>query len=686
MLRRIPPAFALIAGCLFVVLPARAQVPPLPSPAPSPAAEVALRVAAISPWMDPDRPLRVSVRILNSTDVAIEDAVVRVAFYSPVRTRSELRLALDRGRSSGLLGTASKRLEAVVAPGEQRAIAIQKDAREISTTLARTGVYPVRITLQHSAGSVSAWTAIPFFSSPPSSRLNLSWILPVTAPTAERPDGVYEAASLDALGTKNLAQQMEVLAARPGLAVTLAPSPSLLDTAANLANGFAVSDLGGISTVPATNATAQDAAAFIAAARRAATSVAEIATVPYAPADLPSLARRGLREDLVRQFVFGRTVIESRLGRTASNETLVPPAFTLDDTSGAALAPLGAQTVVLDTGSIPPSADAPFQPNLFGPSTPVPVRARATTYTALLPDNALRARLDGEGTGALLAQALIAETASAWLEMPVFAGDRLLVLASRRLADPVALAAAADGFRTAPWLRLRTASDAARALAPEGTAVALPSLVRPDSAHLRAARTARRAMALLNEIAAGTVPGADRLDRLIMLSESDEWDATPGMGRALARAVSESVAEVVDRVRVVSDRRVTLTSKTGAVPVTLLNGNDFPVRVRVGLRSAKVGFPAGAERIVELQDADETVDFEVESLGTGSFPVDVTVQSPRGTRVLARGQIVIRSTVVSSVALAAVGGSALFLLIAWIGRGLHRRRNGRSVAASPGTH
>jgi len=645
-----------------------------------------LRVVSISPWMDREHPFRVTVQILNPTDVALEDVFVRVAFYSRVRSRSELRLALDHGRSSRPVTSIPQRIQDTIAPGEQRTIRITKTVAEISPTLARTGVYPVQIAMRHSTGSASAWTAVPALGSAPSSRLNLTWIMPLTAATVTRPDGVYEASVVDALGTHALAQQMEVLAARPGLAVTLAPNPSLLDAAADLSDGFAANGPAGVVSIPATSPTAQNAAAFIDATKRAAASVAEVASVPYAPVDLPSLARRGLREDLLRQFVLGRTVIESRLGRAASADTLLPPAFTFDNLSGTLLAPLGVRNLVLDAGAVPPSADAPFQPNLFGPSTPIAVRARSTKYTALLPDVALRARLDASGQGPLPAQALIAETASAWLEMPGFAAERVLVLASRRLPDYVALGAAVDGFRTAPWIRMRPASEAARVLAPKNSPVALPSPARPDRPHLRAARAARNSLRLLTQIAAETAPGIDRLDRLILLSESAEWDAAPRAGAALARAVTARVDEVVDHIRVVSGRRVTLTSKTGAVPVTLLNGNHFPVRVRVRLQSAKIGFPAGAARTVELQDADETFDFEIEALGTGSFPVDIDVRTPGGARVLARGQIVVRSTVVSTFALAAVGGSTVFLLVAWIGRGLHRRRTGRSVAAAPRAH
>jgi hypothetical protein len=78
------------------------------------------------------------------------------------------------------------------------------------------------------------------------------------------------------------------------------------------------------------------------------------------------------------------------------------------------------------------------------------------------------------------------------------------------------------------------------------------------------------------------------------------------------------------------------------------------------------------------QRGASTIDFSVETRATGSFPLQATVYTPDGRIVLSRVDIVVRSTAVSAVALAATGGGALFLLFAWVRRSV-RRRKARTV-------
>lgn len=673
MFRR-PTAFATPLGLLGLLLtivsaPARAQQPPVEQPF--------VRVAAVSPWMDATHPLSVTLQLGNPTEVAFEQVAVRVSVFAAVGSRSELRQALDDRPPTQLVAAVTQEIAGELAPGEQRTVTVERDVRALSPSIGRTGVYPIELAVRHARDEVRLLTAVPFVASAPQARLNVTWILPVQRPIVTRPDGVYDPAGLETLGMEELTQQAQAIAARPGSPVTLAPSPSLLDTVSDLADGFAQREGDEVTALSDTSPPARQAAQLLEALRRAARSAGEVATAPYAPADFPSLARRGLQADLLRQVTLGRTVVESRLGRAPALSVLMAPGGAIDGPSATALATLGASGIVADQASLPPLPAGPFtpdlRPTLFGPSRPVGVRADGAGPTALLPDAPIGQRLEAPDQGVLLAQALVAETASGWLEIPLNAADRVLVLSSRRLPTPPALGAALDGLARAPWVRMRTASDALAALPPQGDPLVLPRLSRPDRPYLAAARAAREDLGVLRRIAVDTLPQEESLDRLILLAESAEWESEREAGAALARAVSANVRRAIKGLRVEA-RQVTLTSRDGSIPVTVVNENPFPVRLLVRLDSAKVSFPDGASRTVELPSRDTTVDFRVRVRATGSFPVDIRLETPDGTSLLAAGRVTLRSTAVSAVALAVIGGSGLFLLLAWFRRAARRRK------------
>jgi hypothetical protein len=138
--------------------------------------------------------------------------------------------------------------------------------------------------------------------------------------------------------------------------------------------------------------------------------------------------------------------------------------------------------------------------------------------------------------------------------------------------------------------------------------------------------------------------------------------------------VRAAVTGALKGIQVGAGRRVTLTSKSGSVPVTIINKNTFPVRLRIRVESAKVGFPAGATRIIQVDPPNNTIDFTVTARAAGAFPLDVRLETPDGGRLIARGSVILRSSAVSAVALLVVGGSAFFLLFAWARRSQKRAR------------
>ena len=680
MLKRFPRAA--IAAVLAV---SAAAVPSPAGPGPSgqsAAANSLLRIASISPWVDGTHPFTVTAQVLNQTELTLDQAVVTVSVFGRVGSRSQLGQALNGSPPTESLGSFSQTIPGPIAPGQQRAVTLERPVSALLGSIARTGVYPIQISLRDSHGEETASTAMPYFTSPATNALNVTWIVPISAPTVRPVDGVYSQASIDSLDIAELTQQVQAIAARPGTNLTLAPDPSLLDSLSDLADGFELLTPTGRQQVKADDLTARAAAGLLDVFRRAAQAAGEIATVPYVPADLPTLTQRNMRADALRQITLGRSVTEQVLKRAPALSILVPPNLAFDEGSANTLAPLGITGVVIDPATLPEKPAEPFQPGLFGPSRPVALGDG--TPRALLPDAPVTARLAGPEQGVLLAQSIIAETASSYLELPSFGSERVFVIDSPVRMAPTALAATIDGLTSAPWVRIRPATEALTVLPPQGANLPFPTFVRSDSSVLSGARTGRTALSTLDSILVQSLPNGDELDRNLLAAESWEWRTDPASGLRLARRVRSTVLGILSGIQVGSGRRVTLTAKSGSVPVTVINKNAFPVRLRVSVDSAKVGFPSGATQLTQVNPPNDTVDFTVLARAAGSFPLDVRLETPDGARLIARGSVVLRSSAVSTVALLVVAGSTLFLFLAWARR--TRRRNraaARALSATP---
>jgi hypothetical protein len=132
---------------------------------------------------------------------------------------------------------------------------------------------------------------------------------------------------------------------------------------------------------------------------------------------------------------------------------------------------------------------------------------------------------------------------------------------------------------------------------------------------------------------------------------------------------------------------VTLTSRDGAIPLTINNGLDYPVRVRVTLESDKLEFPDGRviDPVLLPPRVPTRVDVPVRARASGAFKLEATITSPGtpaalGLRITS-GQFNVRSTAVSGVGLVLTIAAGLFLLL-WWGRHFRKTRRDKRLIAS----
>ena len=164
---------------------------------------------------------------------------------------------------------------------------------------------------------------------------------------------------------------------------------------------------------------------------------------------------------------------------------------------------------------------------------------------------------------------------------------------------------------------------------------------------------------------------------------SSSWAGAGGSSAARAQlaAVNATVDAFLARIQIPAPGTITLTARSGAIPITFRNDTGQPIRVLVALSSHKLDFPSGSEQTVALPTRSTTIRFDVRSRTSGTFPLAMSVRSADGSLLIAEGRFKVRSTVVSSVGLGLAIGAGVFL-VGWWALDFWRRRRRRRVAAA----
>jgi hypothetical protein len=143
-------------------------------------------------------------------------------------------------------------------------------------------------------------------------------------------------------------------------------------------------------------------------------------------------------------------------------------------------------------------------------------------------------------------------------------------------------------------------------------------------------------------------------------------------------AARDAVAAVDDAVSTPEAVTITLTARSGTVPLTIRNDTGRPVDVQLRFRSPKLELPGGQTRAVTLTEPTTRLDIAVRTRTSGAFPFEVDVTSPDGALTLATTRYSVRSTAVSGVGLVLSIGAGLFLAV-WWARHWRQSRNTKLV-------
>jgi len=426
-----------------------------------------------------------------------------------------------------------------------------------------------------------------------------------------------------------------------------------------------------------------------------ATAGRPVFVTPYADVDIAALTGVG-SPDLPLAFSIGNRVASQVLGRSrvpapvpAPADKFAAVAWPADGRASAAvlqeLDALGVRTVLLAM----PSA-VPYTPSGV---TTVP-DGLGNRLHVFLPDNAIGQLLGSSaatsrdpGTIFQVGQTFLAETAMIIAERPGV--QRPIVLTPPRRWDPAtALTTRLLGSTaSAPWL---VPGDINHLVArPSQLPRSAGPLVRASHGRLsrrllRNVAGLDRWVALLDSIIDPASPGgAPPLNEAVFGIESSAWQGRLGArhARAMLARADKFVFDQFAGISIKANPKVLLGGSGGSIPVSVRNGLNYPVRVRIEIRtsnhSVRIPDPSRALPPIPAHKID-SFRLAVQASQNGSATVTLLLTSPDG-RALPHGAWVTRVEVTSFGTIALlICAAALALFV--IGSATRAIRHGRPRA------
>lgn len=647
------------------------------------AAQVGLeaRLLDINAWIGPQDILRAVIEVGNHGEDAVSDIRVSIAIHEGITTRSQLARSF-LGRFGPTVSSDTHPVEGTIEPGTTRRIVIEKPISEIAFfRTAPERAYPVSIVAR--AGRASAPTArthVVFFRSTASIPLEVALVVPIGMNAIYDSSGtaVVPTTFNPTLGGGSGAVLANTISALESVDVpmTIAPSGLLLEQLRDLSDGYETTDG---RQVGRGEGGAQLAASALARIR----SIAErpstrVVSGTYSGAILPWLVRSGLAERALAQVGETKLRIQEGMGVAPMEGWLLPHSGALDEPALTALLRAAVTHPIVSGDSV----RLPTVP--LTRSAPVRLRTRTATAEALVSDSVLESRLSvvSEAGAVETRQRFLAETATIMLERPAQTRAVMAVGGLDWEDGHIALRGVLDALANSPWMRGVTPDDVASNHSPGGTFElastdtvldGLPS--PPDSAYADHLRRARSSIASYAEI--GPPPErVARLERNLLIAESSRWwnsRRASAQGISFAASVRREVEREFQKIKAPEAQTITLTSRSGVIPLIFTTGTDYAVRVSIRLESDKLSFPEGRVIEGEISPPAQTLDVLATAQSSGSFPLRVTVETPGEGRLLDSTLLNIRSTAYNRLGVAITGGAGIFLVTWWVAGAVRRR-------------
>jgi hypothetical protein len=423
----------------------------------------------------------------------------------------------------------------------------------------------------------------------------------------------------------------------------------------------------------------------------------ELLPTTQLPVDLAALVSAGLAGDLQEQMSSGTSTLARLLGQGPSPSTW---AFSggVNTATMAALAGMGATQVAVPEGDL--SALPPAAVNLTF-SLPTELAVQGKTIRVMGADSELSARTAQAavpGQIALVANQVLAELAMVDLEAPGHLRGIVVAPPPGAELSPGFLSVVLAGLHDNPLLKPVPLAQMFRDLSVAAQADGRP-LVRQlegqDVAPLGGTEllaTARATVSADGELYGRSSPLVGTLDQELEVSLSSAFSTS--QRRAVIGAALRAAESDLSKVRLPPSISITLTSRQGRLPLTLLSSAGTPVRVLLMLTSEQLSFvnakfgsegschpvnPGSADCQLTLSRPTTVLQVPVVVRTSGAFPLALQLATPSGSESIAAATDTVRSTAISDVGLVLMVSAALFLAVWWARNARHGRRARRLV-------
>lgn len=413
------------------------------------------------------------------------------------------------------------------------------------------------------------------------------------------------------------------------------------------------------------------------------------------PVDLGSLVGSGLNSELQRQLSSGQATTLSLLGEAPSYNTW---AFSgqVSASTLRTLAEFGLDEVTVPEATL---STLPLEYQRLTFAQPSKLDIGGEEVEVLGADAELSRRIaeaSSPGQAVLVANQVLAELAMIDLEAPNDSRGVVLMPQAMVAINPTFLAVLLSGLQGNPLLQAMTVSQEFASV-PLATSSGTQALVRQlqggRSEPLAGSGQLDNALGAVADSAAvyGQVSRfVTGLEHELFVSTSSVWSA--GERAGIIAEVQASAEAELHKLRLPPPVSITLTSRHGRLPLTMLSSAGVSAHVRLVLQSEELSFvaakfPAGTCTPVntgsescdlKLAGPATTLQVPVEVRTPGAFQLTLEIQTPNGALVT-QGTDTIRSTAASGTGLIVMVCAALFLAVWWVRNARHGRRARRLV-------
>jgi hypothetical protein len=508
------------------------------------------------------------------------------------------------------------------------------------------GVYPLQVSLfEEGVGPIASLTT-DLIVTPPSEvsnthPLNFAWVMALGSSPAISAAG---SAELDTGDIGELETLSSALGDAPNASISLEVFPQFVESLEELSKPAAESALAQLRSLSAKG------------------GPVAVLPGPFAPVNLDALVASGLTGAVSAQMRRSRKVLAPQLGFQSAVYAAAQP---IDGESLSLLESAGITRLILPSTGVQPLSAA------FSQWTPTaPFIIPGSGVEAVASDPGLEQDLASTASPALKAQQMLADLSIIYFDNTE--ADQAVAVESPVGSDPgrAFLAAMLTGLSDSSVVHAVTLPALFDAVSPGSSntspgqrsleSASVPPTELVSSSAVGQAESCLAAVASMFPSSLGAKPP---LGDLIL--ESEDSTMTAGQRVAYLDTIDGRAQRLSGLVSLPFGRTITVTSLQAKIPITVFSNAHVPLLAELSVTSPDLGFPHGHTWPVTLYPRTNIVTIDLTARDSGDFPLTLRLATRTGF-VVQSGDITIRSTAISGVAVALSVGAALFLVAWWL--------------------